>query len=265
MQRLISIRYLIIDMDGVLYHESNPMPGLVEFFGFLRGRGIRFVLATNNSTRTPQQFVEKMASMGVQLTTADLVTSSLATAAHLREIASPGTPVYTVGQVGLTTALQEAGFLLDSHRAKFVVAGLDTSVTYAKLRTATLLIRQGAAFIGTNPDATLPTPEGLAPGAGSILAAIQTATGVAPKIIGKPEPTMYRQAMARLGANPADTAALGDRLETDILAAQRTGVLSLLVLSGATNRALLAGSAIQPDLVFEDITDLREKWAGLQP
>ena len=265
MQELTRIRQLIIDMDGVLYHESDPMPSLVNFFDFLRQRDIRFVLATNNSTRTPQQFVEKMAGMGVRIRPADLITSAQATAAHLREIAPPGTPVYAVGQVGLTTALQEAGFLLDSHRAEFVVAGLDTSVTYEKLRTATLLIRQGAAFIGTNPDATLPTPEGLAPGAGSILAAIQTATGVAPKIIGKPEPTMYRQAMARLGANPADTAALGDRLETDILAAQRTGVLSLLVLSGATNRALLAGSEIQPDLVFEDIADLQEKWAGLQP
>lgn len=264
MQRLITIRHLIIDMDGVLYRESDAIPGLVDFFGFLRQRDTRFVLATNNSTRTPAQYVEKMAGMGVQITPADLITSAQATAAYLREISPPGTPVYAVGQVGLTTALQEAGFVLDSRRVEFVVAGLDVHVTYEKLKTATLLIHRGARFIGTNPDVTLPTAEGLAPGAGAILAAIQASTGVAPTVIGKPEPTMFQQAMARLGAAPADTAALGDRLETDILAAQRTGILSLLVLSGVTDRALLAESEVQPDLVFEDIADLRKKWAGLQ-
>lgn len=264
MQRLITIRHLIIDMDGVLYRESDAIPGLVDFFSFLRRRDTRFVLATNNSTRTPAQYVEKMAGMGVQITSADLITSAQATAAYLREISPPGTPVYAVGQVGLTTALQEAGFVQDNRRAEFVVAGLDVHVTYEKLKTATLLIRRGARFIGTNPDVTLPTAEGLAPGAGAILAAIQAATGVAPTVIGKPEPTMFQQAMARLGAAPTDTAALGDRLETDILAAQRTGILSLLVLSGVTDRALLAESEVRPDLVFEDIADLREKWVGLQ-
>lgn len=264
MQRLITIRHLIIDMDGVLYRESDAIPGLVDFFGFLRQRDTHFVLATNNSTRTPAQYVEKMAGMGVQITPADLITSAQATAAYLREISPPGTPVYAVGQVGLTTALQEAGFVLDSRRVEFVVAGLDVHLTYEKLKTATLLIHRGARFIGTNPDVTLPTAEGLAPGAGAILAAIQASTGVAPTVIGKPEPTMFQQAMARLGAAPADTAALGDRLETDILAAQRTGILSLLVLSGVTDRALLAESEVRPDLVFEDIADLGEKWAGLQ-
>jgi len=265
MHRLVHIRHLIIDMDGVLYHESDPMPGLVGFFDFLRQRGIRFVLATNNSTRTPAQYVAKMAGMGVHITPDDLITSAQATAAFLREIAPPRTPVYAVGQQGLTAALVEAGFVLDSRCAEFVVVGLDMHVTYETLKTGTLLIRRGARFIGTNPDTTLPTPEGMAPGAGAILAAIQSATDVAPTIIGKPEPTMFQQAMARLGATLADTAALGDRLETDILAAQRTGLLSLLVLTGVTDRALLAESEIQPDLVFEDIANLRQKWAELPP
>jgi len=247
-------------MDGVLYRESDPMPGLVGFFDALRRRGIRFVLATNNSTRTPEQYVAKMAGMGVSITPADLITSAQATAAYLRQIARPGAPLYAIGQDGLTVALLEAGFVLQAHHAEFVVVGMDMGLTYDKLKTATLLIRGGAQFIGTNPDATLPTPEGQAPGAGALLAAVQTASGVAPTVIGKPAPTMFQQAMARLGATPADTAALGDRLETDILAAQRTGIPSLLVLSGATDRALLATSSIQPDLVFEDIADLQQKW-----
>ena len=261
MLKLTSIRNLIIDMDGVLYRENDPMPGLVDFFNFLDHYKIGFVLATNNSTRTPEQFVSKLAGMGVQITPADLITSSQATAAYLTEIAPPGTPVYAVGQVGLVTALEKAGFVLDNHRAEFVVAGIDTGITYQKLKRAALLIRGGATFIGTNPDKTFPTPEGLAPGAGSILAAIQAATDIAPKIIGKPQPTMFRQAMSRLGASSADTAALGDRLETDILAAQRTGLLSLLVLSGVTDPALLARSEIQPDLVLKDIAELIEEWA----
>jgi 4-nitrophenyl phosphatase len=261
MQRLAHIRNLIIDMDGVLYRESDPMPGLVEFFHFLRQRGVRYLLATNNSTRTPAQYVEKMAAMGVQITAADLITSAQATAAYLREIAPPGTPVYAIGQAGLRAALQEAGFVLEDHRAELVVAGMDVDLTYEKLKTATLLIRAGANFIGTNPDVTLPTPDGFAPGTGAILAAIQAATGVAPKIIGKPEPTMFQQAMPRLGATAADTAALGDRLETDIVAAQRTGILSLLVLTGVTDRTMLGESSIRPDLVFEDIEDLQDKWA----
>jgi 4-nitrophenyl phosphatase len=261
MQRLAHIRNLIIDMDGVLYRENDPMPGLVEFFDFLRRRGVRYLLATNNSTRTPAQYIEKMASMGVHITPADLITSAQATAAYLREIAPPGTPIYAIGQAGLRAALQEAGFVLGDHRAELVVAGMDVDLTYEKLKTATLLVRGGAEFIGTNPDVTLPTPDGFAPGTGAILAAIQAATGVAPRVIGKPEPMMFQQAMARLGASAADTAALGDRLETDIVAAQRTGILSLLVLTGATDRTMLAESAIQPDLVFEDIEDLRAKWA----
>ncbi|UCC63780.1 MAG: HAD family hydrolase [Anaerolineae bacterium] len=263
MQRLANIRNLIRDMDGVLYRENTPMPGLVEFFDFLRQRGIRYVLATNNSTRTPEQYVNKMAGMGVQITPTDLITSAQATAACLRGIAPPGTPVYAIGQAGLMTALGEAGFVLTDHRADLVVVGMDLNITYDKLRTATLLIRGGATFIGTNPDVTLPTPEGFAPGTGAILAALQAATGITPLTIGKPEPTMYEQAMARLGATPADTAALGDRLETDIVAAQRTGILSLLVLTGVTDRAMLGESSIRPDLVFEDIEDLQAQWARL--
>jgi 4-nitrophenyl phosphatase len=262
MHRLSRIRNLIIDMDGVLYREDDPMPGLAEFFDFLREREIRFVLATNNSTRTPQQYVEKMAGLGVKIAATDLITSALATAAYLQEMAPAGTPVYAVGQRGLTAALEEAGFVLDPRQAEFVVVGLDTRVNYEKLKTATLLIRGGARFIGTNPDTTLPTPEGFAPGAGAILAAIEAATEVTPTIVGKPEPTMFRQALARLGATPDDTAALGDRLETDILAAQRAGLLSLLVLSGVTDRATLAESEIQPDLVFDDIADLKEQWSA---
>ena len=260
MSRLANIRNLIIDMDGVLYRENAPLPGLVEFFDFMRQREINFALATNNSTRTPAQYVLKMAALGVQISPADLITSALATAAYLQEIAPPGTPVYAIGQDGLMTALQEAGFVLDDRRAEFVVVGMDTRLTFDKLKRATLLIRGGATFIGTNPDLTFPTPEGQAPGTGSILAAIEAAGGIAPQIVGKPEPMMFRLAMERLKASPANTAALGDRLETDILAAKRAGLLSLLVLSGVTGRATLAESETRPDLVFANLADLVEKW-----
>lgn len=259
-QILCSLRHLIIDMDGVLYRGTERIPGTPEFLGFLRERGIGFVLATNNATLTPQQFVTKLAGMGVEVGVDELLTSSQATASHLASIAPSGTRVFVVGMDGLRTALEEAGFELVEQEPDYVVAGMDFTICYERLAQATLHIRAGAGFIGTNPDRTFPSERGIVPGAGALLALLEAATGVKPRVIGKPETDMMEQAMLRLGAAPETTAALGDRLETDILAGQRAGIRTLLVLSGVTDRPLLARSEIQPDLVFEDVADLRATW-----
>jgi len=262
---LTNIKHLIIDMDGVLYRGHQPIPGLGEFFTFLRQRSIGYILATNNSTRTPAQYARKLAHMGVTVRQEEILTSAQATAAYLAEQAPPGTPVYVIGQDGLVAAMQERGYIITTHHrqgARFVVVGMDTRVTYDKLKTGTLLIRAGAQFIGTNPDKTFPSEEGIVPGAGSILAALEAATDVKPIVIGKPEPPMFQQALARLGASPQTTAVLGDRLETDILGGQRAGLLTICVLSGVTSQEDLARSPIQPDLVFRDIAHLVEEWAS---
>jgi 4-nitrophenyl phosphatase len=263
MKRLLGIRNLIVDMDGVLYRGDEPVAGLLPFFSFLRRRQIRFLLATNNSTLSAEQYCGKLERMGVRIEPADVLTSSDATGDYLAGLAAPGTRMYVLGGDGMRDALVKRGFVVADDRVDYVVVGLDRSLTYDSLRRACLLIRAGARFIGTNADPTLPVPEGLAPGAGAILAALQTCTDVRPTVIGKPEARFYELAMSRLGANPSETAAVGDRLDTDILGATHAGILSLLVLSGATTRPLLEASPIRPDLVFDDIGTLAAAWEAL--
>jgi 4-nitrophenyl phosphatase len=263
MQRLKSIRALIVDMDGVLYLGDKPMSGLSTFFGFLRERDIRFQLVTNNSSLTPGMYVEKLAGMGVQITEDDVLTSSIATAGYMTNQYPAGAQVYAIGEEGLMDALQRSGFVLGRRDPVAVVVGFDRDLTYKKLREACLLIRSGVPFIATNPDTTLPVPEGQVPGTGTTLAALTAATDREPFLIGKPEPMLMEHAIERMGATRDTTAAVGDRPETDILSAQRAGLLSILALSGATDRARLATFDVRPDLVVEDIQALVQSWAGV--
>jgi 4-nitrophenyl phosphatase len=198
--------------------------------------------------------------MGVAVHASEILTSSQATTGYLAGIASPGTRVFVVGQDGLRTALGDAGFFLVEDDAEVVVVGMDSSACYERLTQASLLIRGGARFVGTNPDPTFPSERGIVPGAGSLLAFLETATGATPTVIGKPGRAMVEQALVRMDAGALTTAMLGDRLETDILAGQRAGLHTLLVLSGVTDTAVLARSEIQPDLVFHDIAHLHATW-----
>jgi 4-nitrophenyl phosphatase len=190
----------------------------------------------------------------------EILTSSLATANYMAGIAPPGARVFCVGMDGLREALTEAGLELVEDDADYVVAGMDFRICYERLAQATLQIRAGAEFVATNPDRTFPSERGIVPGAGSLLAFLTAATGVEPVVIGKPETAMIDLALARMGAEPKATAMLGDRLETDILAGKRAGLTTLLVLSGVTDEALLAGSEIQPDLVLADVAHLHAAW-----
>jgi 4-nitrophenyl phosphatase len=259
-QTLRNLRNLIIDMDGVLYRGREAIAGAGDLIGFLRRQRIGFMLATNNATRTPPQFVDKLAGMDVQVYPHEVMTSSLATASYLARIAPSGADVFVVGMDGLRTALEEAGFRLVEDGAHYVVAGMDFTVCYERLAQASLQIRAGARFIGTNPDLTFPSEQGILPGAGSLLAFLEAASGVKPVIIGKPETAMLEQVLACLDAQPASTAILGDRLETDILAGRRAGMHTILVLSGVTDEAILSGSEVQPDLVFDDVAHLHNAW-----
>jgi 4-nitrophenyl phosphatase len=266
MQPFTNIRALIIDMDGVLWHGTQPMPGLTDFFQTLRELQIRFILATNNASLTPEQYVTKLAQMGVIVEQNQILTSGIATALYLSEHVNPAeTRVFVVGEDGAMQPLIERGFTLtglyevknDSDPVKkgadIVVCGKDETLTWAKLATATLNIRAGAKFIGTNADTTLPTEYGLTHGNGAILAALEVATGVTPTIIGKPEPIIYQQALTLLGVDPNKTVAIGDRLETDILGAVRTGIRSIMVLTGVSKEDDLKAANYQPTWVMPDI------------
>jgi 4-nitrophenyl phosphatase len=263
---LRAIQALIIDMDGVLWLDNTPLPGLVPFFGFLQRKTIPFILATNNASKTPDQYVRKLADFGVVIRPEHVLSSPLATAAYLKRELKAGARVYVVGQEGLNEAMQEAGFiLLDdlSQTADAVVAGVDFTLTYDKLKYAALHIQRGARFVGTNGDLTFPAEEGPLPGAGAILAAIQAATGVRPITIGKPERLMFDIAVSKLGSSSAQTAMLGDRLETDILGGQRAGLKTILVTSGIDNETTILAKGIEPDAVFSGIEELTHEWAGV--
>jgi 4-nitrophenyl phosphatase len=258
MQDFSNIKALIIDMDGVLWHGNVAIAGLCEFFQLLREKNIKFILATNNASLTREQYVTKLAKMGVTVASEEILTSGIATAIYLAECYEPSkTKVYVLGEDGATHPLLERGFTLTGLydvTADVVVVGKDSTLTWDKLATATLNVRNGAAFIGTNADTTLPTEYGITHGNGAILAAIQTgAEGIAPICIGKPEPIIYQQAIALLGADLAETVALGDRLETDILGAVNTGIRSIMVLTGISCEADLVDADYQPTWVLPDL------------
>jgi 4-nitrophenyl phosphatase len=254
------ISALLIDLDGVLYRGNTALPDAAQFIAWLRRRGLAFRLVTNNATLTPQQYVGKLAGMGIEVEAREVFTSALATALFLRREGADGHTAYAIGETGLLSALDGAGIRITDTNPDWVVAGLDRTLTYEKLTTAVLAINAGARFVGTNPDTSLPTERGLLPGAGAIQAAITTATGVTPTVVGKPQPLMSQLALEDIGRTVDETAMLGDRLNTDIQGAAAVGMRSILVLTGVSTRADLAVSAVQPDEVVDTLGDLMSAW-----
>ena len=240
----------------MIYIGNTPLPGVPEFFATLHRLGLRYTLLTNNSTLTTAQFVAKVRRMGVPASDAEVLTSAEATGAFLADQAPRGTGVYVIGETGLREAVRARGFDLESDRPDFVVVGMDRQLTYEQLTRGLNYIVGGAGFIGSNADTTLPTEHGLIPGCGAILAALSACSGVAPTIIGKPEPRMLELAMRRLGASRGSTAMVGDRLDTDIVAGARAGVATILVTTGISTREQALASPVKPDLVVDDLFGL---------
>ncbi len=250
------IEALILDMDGVLWRESTAIGDLPAIFNRINALGLKYMLATNNATRTPRQYVEKLASFGADVPLESIVTSSMAVAHLLHQQHPNGGPVYIVGETGLTQALEKEGFYVGEEHPLAVIASMDREVNFEKLKTATLLIRSGVPFYATNPDRTYPTPRGMIPGAGAIIGSIEIATDVKPIIAGKPNPTLYQFSLELLGSAPERTLAVGDRLETDILGGQRLGCRTALVLSGIATREDAQRHTPPPDLVTADLSAL---------
>ena len=237
LETLRQLRGLVIDMDGVLWLGDNPLPGLHHFFRVLRDRGTRFVLATNNNTRKPLGFVEKLAGFGIQVAEQEVITASVVVVEYLKGKYPAGSCVHVLAEQPFKEMVMEAGFELSDTDARAVVVSMDRELTYEKLRIACVLVRQGAEFLGANPDVCYPTPQGLAPGSGTMVAAVQACSETAPLILGKPEPWMYQTALKRMGLQPNEAASLGDRLNTDVAGAQRAGLRAILVLSGVCTPA----------------------------
>jgi 4-nitrophenyl phosphatase len=266
LSRLRNAKAFIFDMDGVLYRGSAPLPGVEELFNALTIRGIGFLLATNNSMATPASYVERMASMGVTVGASHIQTSATATRDFLKHELPADAHIHTVGMPALAEQLLDGTEWVrvhdDADRVDAVVVGLDLEFTYQKLRVASAYIREGARFIATNADGTLPNENGVQPGAGSIVAALAAASGVQPTIVGKPQTLMMTTGAEILGVAPNEAVMVGDRLDTDIAAGHKAGLTTALVLTGVASRDDLSRAEILPDYVFADLPALQTALIG---
>ena len=257
-----TIKSLILDMDGVLWKADAPIGNLTAIFNRIRTCGLKVVLATNNGTRTPDQYVERLAGFGVKVEPWQVVTSSLSVAHMISRNLPAGGPVFAIGEAGLMLALREQGFELlsveEAEKAQAVVMGIDRGINFAKMCEAALLVRRGVPFYATNPDKTFPTPRGEIPGAGAWISVITTATGIEPIYAGKPAPYLLELARERLDTSKEETLIVGDRLETDIAGGQGAGYPVALVLSGVCTRE--QGEVWRPvvDIIVEDLSTLVE-------
>jgi 4-nitrophenyl phosphatase len=257
-ERLPGIRGVLLDLDGVVYEGRNVIPEAPRFFERLRRAGWPLQLITNNSSATPEQFADRLCSMDIPTAPSEVLTSAIATAHYLKKRSPGGGRAFIIGEQGLREAVQDAGFEPAEDRPDYVLVGLDRGFDYHKLTAAIRGILSGASFIGSNPDTTLPAEDGLIPGAGSFQAAIRAATGVAPIIIGKPEPTMTAMALERIGCTAQETVSIGDRLDTDILAGHRAGTPTVLVLTGISTRAEAERAEVRPTIVAENLDEVAE-------
>jgi len=273
---MIADRYdaFLVDLDGVLYRGADPIEGAAETLATLRSLGKGLAFLTNNSSRTPEAIAAHLTGMGIRAAPEEVETSALATATLLlgravetsalatatlllgRAVAS----AYVLGEEGLRTALLAAGLTVvdrSAADAETVVVGWDREFDYAELAAASVLIQRGASLVASNADASYPVEDGLVlPGAGAILAAIQTATGVSAEVVGKPNAPIFRAALDRAGGGRP--LVIGDRLDTDIEGARGLGWDSLLVLTGITGRGDLGATTITPTYVAERLGELVE-------
>jgi 4-nitrophenyl phosphatase len=252
---------LIFDMDGVLWRGEQLLPGAKDLLVSLKDSSIPFAFATNNATKTVDQISAEGQMRGLPMLPEQVFTSSMAAVSLAQSHLQEGAKLFVVGEGGLRQPLKEAGFELlpSAMGAQAVLVGLDREVTWDKLSEAAYAIQAGALFIGTNGDLSLPTEKGFAPGNGAILQALEVTTGISPIIVGKPEPSLFLEALKQVAADPENVLVVGDRLETDILGGIRAGMLTALVLTGVTSSLDFDQSSIQPDYIFTDLINLHHE------
>jgi glycerol-1-phosphatase len=242
----------LFDLDGVLYRGPKVIPGAAEALARLRAAGKRLAFVTNNSGRTPQAVADHLTELGIAADPDEVQTSALVTA---EQLAARGvSEAYVVGEEGILHALRGVGIGIvdaNAYRTQVVVVGWDRQATYETLRRASLLVERGATLVATNADASYPADDGDWPGAGALLAAVETTTGAHAEVFGKPEAPIMLAALDRAGGGRP--LVIGDRLETDITAAARLGWDSLLVLTGISKAEDVSRSPITPTFVTADI------------
>ncbi|MCU1509638.1 MAG: family hydrolase [Glaciihabitans sp.] len=247
----------LTDMDGVLVHENRPVPGASELLQQWRDQGKPYLVLTNNSIFTPRDLSARLRASGLIVPEESIWTSALATADFCAS-QIPGGSAFVIGEAGMTTALHEAGFVMTESSPDYVVIGETRNYSFEAITKAIRLIGDGSRFIVTNPDATGPSAEGPMPATGAVAALISKATGKEPYVVGKPNPMMFRSAMNKIGAHSENTAMIGDRMDTDIVAGIEAGLHTVLVLTGISDRAEIERYPFRPDEVLNSVADLLE-------
>jgi NagD protein len=248
------------DMDGVLVHEDEAIPGAADFVKRLKDRQRPFLLLTNNSIFTARDLQARLARSGIDVSEEAIWTSALATAQFLDE-QRPRSTAYVIGEAGLTTAMHGIGYVMTDTDPEYVVLGETRTYSFERITHAIRLIVNGARFIATNPDNTGPSPDGPLPATGSVAALISRATGVDPYYVGKPNPLMMRSALNAIDAHSETTAMIGDRMDTDIVAGLEAGLEAILVLTGVTTREMAERFPFRPSRTVESVADLVEELA----
>lgn len=245
----------ICDMDGVIYHGNQVLPGVVEFIDWLHRENKEFLFLTNNSGYTPRELQQKLARMGLDVSEDHFYTSALATAEFLKKQA-PGCSVYAIGEAGLANALYDAGITMNDVNPDYVVIGEGKSYSLDTLTKATNLVLGGAKLIGANSDLTGPIENGITPACRALIAPIELATGKQAYFCGKPNPLMMRTGLNILGCHSGEAVMVGDRMDTDVISGMECGMSTILVLSGVSNRDTINTFAYRPTMVLDGVGDI---------
>jgi NagD protein len=257
METVRPIETWLTDMDGVLVHEEDPIPGATEFVEALKESGKKFLVLTNNSIFTPRDLRARLLGSGIDVPEEAIWTSALATADFLADQRPHGT-AYVVGEAGLTTAMHDIGYVMTDRNPDYVVLGETRTYSFEAITRAIRLIDGGARFIATNPDASGPSVAGKLPACGAVAALISKATGRQPYFVGKPNPLMMRSALNRLEAHSETTVMIGDRMDTDIISGLEAGLRTVLVTTGSTHPDQIDTFPYRPTRVIDSISDLVE-------
>ncbi len=253
----------LIDLDGVIYRGNELLPGAREFISWLETHHKKYLFLTNNSFATATQIRAKLERLDISTDSAHLLTAGQAAVQNIARRLPQGI-VYVVGEQPLIDLVESNGLKaasIDAQEADAVLVGLDRDFDYAVMTCAMNAVRSGALFVTINRDPVLPIAGGFIPGCGALAAAIETASGVTPEVVGKPEPMLLLEAMRMLHSQPSETVMIGDGLQVDILAGKNAGSHTLLVLSGSSSREDLEKSTVKPDHVYENLADLMQELA----
>lgn len=245
----------ICDMDGVIYHGNQLLPGAADFVSWMQEKGKKFLFLTNSSERSPRELHQKLERMGMNVEESHFYTSALATASFLAS-QMPGCSAYVIGEPGLVNALYDAGITMNDVNPDYVLVGDTRNYNFENITRAVKFVERGAKLIGTNSDTTNPLENVMAPATRSLISPIEMATGKQAYFLGKPNPLMMRTGLKLLGCRSEDTAIIGDRMDTDILAGVESEIDTVLVLSGVSDLHTPSQFPYRPNYVLTGVGDI---------